>query len=54
MLPIPTDITVAAHGPSVHVSVTLVRLAKAINRNKMSFGRDNRVVPSTGRGPWPP
>jgi len=41
-----TDVTAAAHDPSVCVSVTLMHPAKAVGRNKMPFGRDTDVVPS--------
>jgi len=43
---IATDITAAARGPSVCLSVTLVHRAKAVGRNEIPFGRDTDVVPS--------
>jgi len=52
---IATDVTAAARGSSVCVSVTLVHPAKAVGRYEMPFGKDTRVVPSNigldrGRG----
>jgi len=51
---IATDVTTAARGPSVCVSITLVHSAKAVGWNEMPFGRDTHVVPSNivlARGP---
>jgi len=44
---------------SVHLSVTLVHPAEAVERNEMPFGRDTRMIPSnivieTGQHPVKP
>ena len=46
MLLIATDVTAAARGPSVCVSVTLVHPAKAVEQNEIPLCRVTRVVPS--------
>jgi len=46
MPPVVTDLTAAALGLSLCLSVTLMHPVKAVEWNETPFGRDTRMVPS--------